>query len=151
MDIWLVDIWYAHQRLIVAIGLILLALAYRQILWLCGVIVIPNDSIGAVTKKFGVFGTHRNLPDGSIIALSGEAGYQADTLTPGLQARWSMSCWRTSFAMAVRNEHSPTRKANRLAGGQGLGRSSRQPAAAAIRPVGVAGRHERSDKPGAGV
>jgi uncharacterized membrane protein YqiK len=84
MDTWLVDIWLAHQRLIIAVGLLLLVLAYRQILWLCGVIVIPNDSIGVVTKKFAVFGPHRNLPDGSIIALSGEAGYQADTLTPGL-------------------------------------------------------------------
>jgi uncharacterized membrane protein YqiK len=84
MDTWLVDIWAAHQRLIIVTGLVLLVLAYRQILWLCGVIVIPNDSVGVVTKKFAVFGAHRNLPDGSIIALNAEAGYQADTLTPGL-------------------------------------------------------------------
>jgi uncharacterized membrane protein YqiK len=84
MDTWLVDIWFAHKLLIVAIGIIALALAYRPILWLCGIILVPNDSVGVVTKKFALFGTHRDLPDGSIIALHGEAGYQADTLTPGL-------------------------------------------------------------------
>jgi uncharacterized membrane protein YqiK len=83
MDTWLVDLWFAHSRLLIGIGLILLALAYKQILWLCGVIMVPNDSIGVVTKKFAL-GRHRELPDGSIIALNGEAGYQADTLTPGL-------------------------------------------------------------------
>jgi uncharacterized membrane protein YqiK len=84
MDTWLVDLWFAHTRLIVTIGLIFLALAYRQILWLCGVIMVPNDSVGVVTKKFALFGEHRDLPDGSIIALQGEAGYQANTLTPGV-------------------------------------------------------------------
>lgn len=83
MDTWLVDLWFAHSRLIMVVGIILLALAYRQILWLCGVILIPNDSVGVVTKKFAL-GRHRELPDGSIIALNGEAGYQADTLSPGL-------------------------------------------------------------------
>jgi len=97
MDTWLVDIWLAHQRLIIAIGLVLLALAYRQILWLCGVIVVPNDSIGVVTKKFAVAGAHRNLPDGSIVALSGEAGYQADTLTPGLH----LGLWPWQFKVEL--------------------------------------------------
>jgi len=83
MDTWLVDLWFAHPRLVIAAGIILLAVAYKPILWLCGVIMVPNDSIGVVTKKFSL-GKHRELPDGSIIALNGEAGYQADTLTPGL-------------------------------------------------------------------
>jgi len=83
MDTWLVDLWYAHSRLVIAAGIILLVVAYKPILWLCGVIMVPNDSIGVVTKKFSL-GKHRELPDGSIIALNGEAGYQADTLTPGL-------------------------------------------------------------------
>jgi uncharacterized membrane protein YqiK len=83
MDTWLVDLWFAHPRLVIAAGIILLVVAYKPILWLCGVIMVPNDSIGVVTKKFSL-GKHRELPDGSIIALNGEAGYQADTLTPGL-------------------------------------------------------------------
>lgn len=66
-----------------AIALVFLLL-YRQVLWLCGVIIIPDDSIGLVTKKFVIFGKRRRLPDGRIVALNGEAGYQADTLAPGL-------------------------------------------------------------------
>jgi uncharacterized membrane protein YqiK len=97
MDTWLVDIWLAHQRLIIVIGLVLLALAYRQILWLCGVIAVPNDSIGVVTRKFAIFGAHRNLPDGSIVALNGEAGYQADTLTPGLH----LGLWPWQFKVEL--------------------------------------------------
>ena len=96
MDTWLVDLWFAHSRLIIVIGLILLALAYRQILWLCGVIMVPNDSIGVVTKKFSL-GRHRELPDGSIIALNGEAGYQADTLTPGLH----FSLWPVQYRVEL--------------------------------------------------
>jgi uncharacterized membrane protein YqiK len=84
MDTWLVDFWLAHHKLILWLALLAALCAYRRILWLCGVIVVPNDSIGVVTKKFSVLGTHRNLPDGSIVALNGEAGFQADTLAPGL-------------------------------------------------------------------
>src|SRR5947209_7049653 len=83
MDTWLIHLWYAHTRLILFVASILLVLAYRPILWLFGVILVPDDSIGVVTRKFAL-GTHRQLPDGSIIALSGEAGFQADTLSPGL-------------------------------------------------------------------
>jgi len=60
------------------------ALFWRFFLWLFGVIIVPDDSIGTVTKKFVLFGSHRNLPDGQIVALNGEAGYQADSLPPGL-------------------------------------------------------------------
>lgn len=50
---------------------------------LSGTVLVPNDSIGLVTKKFALFGKI-SLPDGAIIALQGEAGQQADTLAPGL-------------------------------------------------------------------
>jgi len=53
------------------------------IVLLSSVVMVPNDSIGLVTKKFGVFGKI-SLPDGAIVALQGEAGQQADTLAPGL-------------------------------------------------------------------
>jgi uncharacterized membrane protein YqiK len=83
MNTWLMDLWHEHSGLILFVAFILLVAAYRPILWLCGVIMVPDDSIGAVTKKFSL-GQHRELPDGSIVALNGEAGFQADTLTPGL-------------------------------------------------------------------
>jgi len=64
-----------------ATALLLLAvLFWKFFLWLFGVIIVPDDSIGTVTKKFVLFGSHRNLPDGQIVALNGEAGCQADSL-----------------------------------------------------------------------
>lgn len=70
------------------IALAILALAavasYNTVLRLFGVVIIPDDSIGLVTKKFVLFGTQKELPPGKIIALQGEAGVQADTLAPGL-------------------------------------------------------------------
>lgn len=90
MDTWMMDLWHEHTRLILFVAFILLVAAYRPILWLCGVIMVPDDSIGVVTRKFA-FGKHRQLPDGSIIALNGEAGFQAGTLTPGLHfALWPL-------------------------------------------------------------
>ncbi len=49
-----------------------------------GVVIIPEDRIGLVTKKFVLLGTHKELPSGRIIALNGEAGFQSQTLAPGL-------------------------------------------------------------------
>lgn len=63
---------------------IVAAIAHKPLLRLLGVVVIPHDSVGIVNKQFVIFGKNRTLPDGSIIALNGEAGYQADTMAPGL-------------------------------------------------------------------
>ena len=52
-----------------------------------GVVLIRERQVGIVVKKFG----SRSLPPGRFIALAGEAGYQADTLAPGLHLgyfRW---------------------------------------------------------------
>ena len=77
--------FFAHWHLVTAIAVtLLLLLTYRWWLWLFGVIIVPDDSIGVVTKRFVLFGSHRSLPDGRIIALHGEAGFQADALPPGL-------------------------------------------------------------------
>jgi uncharacterized membrane protein YqiK len=79
------DYLFANWRLALGIALALLVLVcYRWILWLWGVIIVPDDSLGVVTKKFVLFGANRTLPAGRIIALNREAGYQADTLAPGL-------------------------------------------------------------------
>lgn len=60
-------------------------LLYRYILrFLFGMVIVPEDRIGLVTKKFVLVGTNRSLPDGRIIATKGEAGFQAKTLAPGL-------------------------------------------------------------------
>src|SRR6201996_1564646 len=82
----LMDVLLNHWQLIVSClaGVVLLAVASGLILKLFGVVVVPDNSVGIVTKKFVLFGNNRRLPDGRIIALQGEAGFQADTLSPGL-------------------------------------------------------------------
>ena len=49
-----------------------------------GTVIVSEDEIGIVNKKWVLFGKNRTLPDGAIVALSGEAGLQADTLAPGI-------------------------------------------------------------------
>lgn len=62
-----------------------------------GMVIVPEDKIGLVTKKFVLFGADKSLPDGRIIATKGEAGYQAQTLAPGLY--WTMWIWQYSIDM----------------------------------------------------
>ena len=78
-----------------AFAIIVLLACRRTILWLFGVIIIPDDSIGVLTKKFVLFGSNKRLPDGRIVALKGEAGYQADTLPPGLH----MALWPWQYTV----------------------------------------------------
>jgi uncharacterized membrane protein YqiK len=66
------------------IVILLLVLGRELVLRIFGVVIIPEDSIGIVNKKFVVVGKNRTLPDGAILALHGEAGLQADALAPGL-------------------------------------------------------------------
>jgi uncharacterized membrane protein YqiK len=64
--------------------LIILVIAYRYVFQLMGIVIIPEDKIGLVTKKFVLFGDKRELPAGRILATEGEAGYQAQSLPPGI-------------------------------------------------------------------
>jgi uncharacterized membrane protein YqiK len=70
---------------ILIIGIpVLCAILYRLILRVFfGVIIVPEDRIGLVTKKFVLVG-RQSLPEGRIIATNGEAGFQAQTLAPGV-------------------------------------------------------------------
>lgn len=56
---------------------------------LLGAVFIRGRQAGAIVKKFG----HRSLPPGHLIALEGEAGYQADTFAPGLHFGY----WRGQY------------------------------------------------------
>src|SRR5919206_3771597 len=62
-----------------------------------GMVIVPENRIGLVTKKFVLVGANRELPDGRIIATKGEAGFQAKTLAPGLY--WNMWPWQFSVVM----------------------------------------------------
>ncbi len=70
--------------LIPIVFIALCAIFYRAVFRLFGIVIVPEDKIGLVTKKFVLFGEHKQLPEGRIIALQGEAGYQARTLAPGI-------------------------------------------------------------------
>ncbi|QJB38885.1 flotillin family protein [Chitinophaga oryzae] len=67
------------------IGLpILCLIMYKVILRIFfGVVIVPEDRIGLVTKKFVLLGK-QELPEGRILATRGEAGFQAQTLAPGV-------------------------------------------------------------------
>lgn len=61
-----------------------------------GLVIISEREVGIVVKKFSFGG--KPLPAGQLIALNGEAGYQADTLAPG----WHWFYW--SWQYSVRKE-----------------------------------------------
>ncbi|MGL4596194.1 MAG: SPFH domain-containing protein [Bacteroidia bacterium] len=74
----ILDYWWI---LLIIVCLVL----YKFILrFLFGMVIVPEDKIGLVTKKFVLFGANKELPDGRIVATNGEAGFQAQTLAPGL-------------------------------------------------------------------
>jgi len=78
--------------------LVLFLILYKFILRVFfGMVIVPEDKIGLVTKKFVLVGANRGLPDGRIIATKGEAGFQARTLAPGLY--WNMWPWQFGVDM----------------------------------------------------
>jgi uncharacterized membrane protein YqiK len=66
----------------VAVAVALLATFASTLL---GLVVIGEREVGIVVKKFAA----KSLPAGRLVALNGEAGYQADTLAPG----WHFWYW----------------------------------------------------------
>ncbi|XZF15137.1 SPFH domain-containing protein [Chitinophagaceae bacterium MMS25-I14] len=80
--------------LFLLVALVLYKIILRVIF---GMVIVPENKIGLVTKKFVLFGADRSLPDGRIIATNGEAGFQAATLAPGLY--WFMWPWQYSVDM----------------------------------------------------
>ena len=92
------DVLFNNTGLLILAFAVLAAIAFwRKALWLFGVIIVSDDSLGTVTKKFVVFGANRNLPDGQIVALEGEAGFQADTLSPCLH----MDLWPWQYTIEL--------------------------------------------------
>lgn len=63
---------------------VLMIVFYSTVLQMLGIIIVPEDKIGLVTKKFVLFGEKMSLPEGKIIAMKGEPGYQAKTLAAGI-------------------------------------------------------------------
>jgi uncharacterized membrane protein YqiK len=66
-------------------------------LWL-GMVLINEHQVGIVIKRFGA----RKLAPGQLIALNGEAGYQADALAPGLHFGYWIFQYRVQKDAMVR-------------------------------------------------
>jgi uncharacterized membrane protein YqiK len=68
-----------------------------------GAVLIRERQVGVVVKKFGA----RSLPPGHLLALAGEAGYQADTLAPGLHFgffRWQYRVLKRPLTIVPQGE-----------------------------------------------
>lgn len=93
MDNYLLSYWWI-------IPILISIVLYKYILrFLFGMVIVPEDKIGLVTKKFVLFGPNKELPDGRIIATQGEAGFQAKALAPGLYF-W-MWVWQYDVTMQL--------------------------------------------------
>jgi uncharacterized membrane protein YqiK len=62
-----------------------------------GLVIVPENKVGLVTKKFVLFGANKELSGDRIIAVNGEAGLQAKMLETGLH--WWMWPWQYSVDM----------------------------------------------------
>ncbi|GAA4335043.1 SPFH domain-containing protein [Mucilaginibacter gynuensis] len=79
------------------VPLVVLIILYKFVLRVFfGMVIVPDDRIGLVVKKFTLSSSKR-LPDGRIIATNGEAGMQAKALAPGLY--WRMWPWQYAIFM----------------------------------------------------
>jgi len=80
------------------VPVVILLVMYKFVLRVFfGMVIVPDDRIGLVVKKYVLSGNKR-LPDGRIIAINGEAGMQAKALAPGLY--WGMWPWQYAITMA---------------------------------------------------
>ena len=80
------------------LALVLVVVFYKVVLRIFfGTVIVSKDGIGIVNKKWVLFGKHRTLPDGAIVALNGEAGLQADTLAPGIH----FGLWAWQYAVSM--------------------------------------------------
>jgi uncharacterized membrane protein YqiK len=69
-----------------------------------GTVLIHERQVGVVIKRFS---PGKSLAPGQLIALNGEAGYQADTLAPGLHFgfwRWQYSILKVSVTIVPQGE-----------------------------------------------
>ena len=67
--------------LVVLLSVVMYKFIFRMFF---GLVIVPENKIGLVTKKFVLIGTDKQLSGDRIIAVNGEAGYQGKMLAPGL-------------------------------------------------------------------
>lgn len=77
---------------ILGVGILSIAVIVILLLpWLLGLGIIGQDRVGIVIKRYDALG--RKLAPSQLLALKGEAGYQADTLAPG----WYLGYWTWQY------------------------------------------------------
>ena len=69
----------------IIVGLILLAVCYKWVFWLFGIIFVPETKRALVTKKWVLFGTDKSLKSGQVFATGKQAGIHAELLPPGMK------------------------------------------------------------------
>jgi uncharacterized membrane protein YqiK len=82
-----VFMFLASHWVVTAVVLVVVFAMFANLL--TGAVLISERQVGIVIKRWG----GRGLEPGRLIALGGEAGYQADTLAPGLHFR----LWRWQY------------------------------------------------------
>jgi uncharacterized membrane protein YqiK len=83
---------------VIPAAIVLIVVAAGLVAWLM-VRRIPNQQVGLVEKLWSAQGS---VPEGSLIALNGEAGYQADLLRGGIHFglwRWQYRIHKVSLVM----------------------------------------------------
>jgi uncharacterized membrane protein YqiK len=80
--------------LVVLLSVVMYKFIFRMFF---GLVIVPENKIGLVTKKFVLIGADKQLSGDRIIAVNGEAGYQGKMLAPGLH--WWMWPWQYSIDM----------------------------------------------------
>jgi uncharacterized membrane protein YqiK len=83
------------------VGLLIAFLIWAPLI--TGAVLISERQVGVVVKRWG----GRGLEPGRLIALAGEAGYQADTLAPGLHFgfwRWQYRIIKVSVTVVPQGE-----------------------------------------------
>ena len=76
----------------IAWGTAALVSLYIVVTFLRSFVSIKENQVGVVVKRFSLAG--KRLPEGRLIALNGEPGYQAQTLSPGVH--WGYWPWQYS-------------------------------------------------------
>jgi uncharacterized membrane protein YqiK len=126
MDTATVDLLFRYGWIIALILIVAFHKAVLRIFF--GTVIVSETQIGVVNKKWVIFGKHRTLPDGAIVALNGEAGLQADTLAPGIHFglwAWQYTVYMVPFTTIDRGHIGivEARDGHPLSGGRVLART----------------------------
>ena len=87
----------------IGVGILVLLILIPLVPFLMGAVLIRERQVGVVVKKFG----GGDLQPGRLVALDGEAGYQADTLAPGLHFgyfRWQYRILKVPVTVVPQGE-----------------------------------------------